>query len=373
MSAAAQPRKGDILEKLVAHQRWLRGIDGGKKARLHFVDLSDWTFENINLSRADLTGACLARANLRNANLEHATLFMADLDRSDLTGANLMGADLRGAILSRANLNNSRMEGADLSAGALKQSCASPRGTLQAGKHATDLRNASMKNAVLVKANLSDCDLTGANLDSANIDGANFDNAVLVETSFEGVNGAPASGELHLSYGQDSVLDPQKLMQEHRQFLESGGKSGSLLDLRDVHVEDIDFSNQDLRMASFRNCSLSNVKFINTDLDKSVFFECELTGCNFSNASLAGTGFRKSTLTGVGFRDAKLGTVTFDTAPDKRIPVSFEGASLRDVDFTNATLEQSIFRETTCCISSLTGLRNAGVPEMVLRRLTVTQ
>ncbi len=371
--SAAQPQKGEILEKLVAHQRWLRGIEGGKQAKLHFADLSDWTFENINLAKADLTGVCLARANLRNANLQHAILFMADLDHSDLSGANLLGADLRGAIMSRANLNNSHMEGADLSAGALKRSCSTPRGTLKAGKHATDLRNASLENAVLVKANLSDCDLTGANLDSANIEGANFDNAVLVETSFEGVNGAPASGDLHLSYGTDEHIDPAKLLAAHQLFLDSGGQDGALLELRDFTLEDIDFSNKDLRMASFRNCNLKNINFSNSDIDKAVFFESELEDCDFSGSSLGGAGFRKSALKNINFRDAVLGTVTFDSAPDRRIPVSFEGAKLVQVDFTQTKLEQSIFRNTSACILSLKSMREAGVPEIVLRKLTVFQ
>ncbi len=58
---------------LTAHQKWLRGEDGG--------------------SRANLSGANLYRANLSGANLSGANLSGADLSGANLSGANLYGAD----------------------------------------------------------------------------------------------------------------------------------------------------------------------------------------------------------------------------------------------------------------------------------------
>ena len=64
----------ELKAVLDAHQKWLRGEDGG------------------------------SRANLRRANLSSADLRGADLSSADLSGANLCSADLRGADLSGANL-----------------------------------------------------------------------------------------------------------------------------------------------------------------------------------------------------------------------------------------------------------------------------
>ena len=62
-----------LAEILELHGKWLRSIDGGK--------------------RADLTGADLSGANLCGANLYGADLSGADLSGASLSGANLSGAD----------------------------------------------------------------------------------------------------------------------------------------------------------------------------------------------------------------------------------------------------------------------------------------
>jgi uncharacterized membrane protein (DUF485 family) len=55
-----------------------------------------------DVSRGDLTGACLLGVNLRGADLRGADLREADLQGADLQGADLQGADLRKAVLKGA-------------------------------------------------------------------------------------------------------------------------------------------------------------------------------------------------------------------------------------------------------------------------------
>jgi uncharacterized protein YjbI with pentapeptide repeats len=79
------------------------------QANLHGARLGVWSRADVNLSRADLTGASLQEADLSGVILEGA-----DLSWSNLFMANLMRADLREAILREANLAACIMLDADL-------------------------------------------------------------------------------------------------------------------------------------------------------------------------------------------------------------------------------------------------------------------
>src|SRR4030042_1528795 len=84
----------EIAAILAAHARWLARQPAGKRADLHWADLSE-----ANLTGADLREADLHWADLREANLTGADLSEANLPGADLREANLTGADLRRADL----------------------------------------------------------------------------------------------------------------------------------------------------------------------------------------------------------------------------------------------------------------------------------
>lgn len=90
-----------VLEK---HGKWLKGEEGGVRARLIEADLRGAHLPRANFERADLRGADLTGCHLPSANFTGADLRMAHLSRCHLPGANFAGADLRGANLSGANL-----------------------------------------------------------------------------------------------------------------------------------------------------------------------------------------------------------------------------------------------------------------------------
>ena len=102
----------EALHRIVKeHQKWvLSGQVGGKRAELEGVDLRE-----VNLSKANLSGADLSKANLSGADLGKANLSGADLGEADLYGANLSGADLGEADLYGAELGGADLSGADLS------------------------------------------------------------------------------------------------------------------------------------------------------------------------------------------------------------------------------------------------------------------
>lgn len=129
-----------IQEILDLHAKWLRSIEGGKRANI----------SGAGLIGADLIGADLRWADLSGVNLSGANLRRANLRRADLRGANLYGADLRWANLSRANLSRA------------------------------NLRRANLSGANLYGANLRGADLRGADLRGANLCGADGKTITLI-------------------------------------------------------------------------------------------------------------------------------------------------------------------------------------------------
>lgn len=69
--------QNELNEILAAHEKWLKGEEGGERAELRWADLTG----------ADLTGAELRWAFLRGADLRDADLSEADLRGAKLTGA----------------------------------------------------------------------------------------------------------------------------------------------------------------------------------------------------------------------------------------------------------------------------------------------
>jgi uncharacterized protein YjbI with pentapeptide repeats len=76
-----------------------------KSNKCESCDLSNWHFNQLDLSRSDLA----------DANLANTTFIRSNLTNANLEGANLSGADLANAILSYANLTNANLENANLS------------------------------------------------------------------------------------------------------------------------------------------------------------------------------------------------------------------------------------------------------------------
>jgi len=84
-------------------------------ADLSRANLSGACLCGADLSRANMFGADLSKADLYEANLSRADLSDADLSDANLQGADLQGADLRGANLSGADLSGADLRDADLS------------------------------------------------------------------------------------------------------------------------------------------------------------------------------------------------------------------------------------------------------------------
>ena len=87
---------------LTAHEKFVTGKPGGKRASLRFLDLTRLDLAGRNLTDADLSASVLDGARMIRTNLERANLFGCDLRKADLRGANLKRADVRGCCLRGA-------------------------------------------------------------------------------------------------------------------------------------------------------------------------------------------------------------------------------------------------------------------------------
>jgi hypothetical protein len=141
------------LTRVFANQAKLVG------AQFRSAELSRVDFSGAKLSGAGFTDAKLPDAFMPGADLTGAHFQKADLTRADLTLAALVGAYLRGANLTSAKLIQTDLAGADLT-------------------------DAMMRGANLAEASLVGADLTKADLSTARLANTNFTDANLTDAWF---------------------------------------------------------------------------------------------------------------------------------------------------------------------------------------------
>jgi hypothetical protein len=100
-----------------AHEKFVTGKQGGKRASLRFMNLSGLDLSFRNLADADFSASILDGCRMVRTRLERANLFGADLRKADLRQAVLVRADLRGACLRGANLSQADLTQADFREG----------------------------------------------------------------------------------------------------------------------------------------------------------------------------------------------------------------------------------------------------------------
>ena len=88
-----------------AHERFVAGKSGGKRAVLRFANLSGLDLSHRILTEADLSASVLDGCRMIRTRLERANLFGCDLRNSDMRQAILIRADLRGCCLRGSNLS----------------------------------------------------------------------------------------------------------------------------------------------------------------------------------------------------------------------------------------------------------------------------
>src|SRR5512143_1667251 len=108
--AAMPPVSQPALDRMcVLHDRYLAGIDGGKRLNLALSEAIRLTFDGRNLADAELRGARLRESSLVGTKLVRANLFGADLRQYDMRHCDLSNADLRDAVLRGTHLESATL------------------------------------------------------------------------------------------------------------------------------------------------------------------------------------------------------------------------------------------------------------------------
>lgn len=283
-------------------------------------------FDEVHLHRLILDNECVG-----------CDLTDSDLSDRDFTGANVAGSDLTGA-----NLSGSVWDGATMTGTTLVNVDASPF------EVAPDV----FQPTSFINANLEDTDVTGADLSSAVFTRARIGGLFSQEdTNFR-------AAQLNRVGGLGVIIRRSDL-----RAVNAVGAALPGVDLSGCDLYSANFTGAVLRNAiveltrieetSFFAAELMNVSFFVTDFISAVFTEADLRHANLSGRNLVGydlygcdlreANLHDTMLHGADLSSAKLDGQNFDQSLRGTI---FDDASLKDVDFTGATMRGSSLRNT---------------------------
>jgi uncharacterized protein YjbI with pentapeptide repeats len=251
-------------------------------------------FSYANLKGAFLNNAALPFINLSHADLSNAQLRGADLRFANLENANLRGADLTGAKLNFGNLINAELRGTELGE-ADGRDQASFKGSLLF--YSTRDIDAEDK----MKGGLS-WDLTKEKPDKANlqilfcpldprVDAKDNPASPIAQA------GAKCNKRTYSGFRRKS---DNKISNRNWAM----GDFGNAF-IENFRLNDIQFTNANLRGAVFRYVNFNNVSFIGANLDGARFENCILNKVDFSGASIRQMAFVGSSVERLTFRGAQ--------------------------------------------------------------------
>lgn len=258
-----------------------------------------------NFSRANLTGASIARTRFTNANLSGAILTGVtpgfaglDLRLADFGEAIFAGVDLSRVDLGQARtfrLRPPHLAGAILSDGTVGVNLAG-----QAFPPGYDeLKGADLSGADLTRVELLEANLEGATLNRIRAVGANL--------TFANLHGAKLRGaELGVAPGTERAA----------------------ASLRGAFMTDVDLTDADLRSVNLAGAHLYG------DATRTLLIRTRLDSANLSNAICSGAQF-SGTLSNAVFDGAQLVNTVFNGAVMTN--AKLDDAYLQGADFSNAT------------------------------------
>ena len=260
------------------------------KAILTGADFTDCTFERCTFGARQLSRQRMTRANFTKQSLVDMDLSGIQLDSAKLDGATIRGCDLSGASLKQASLDRTWLSGSKLMSAQLD----GVTGTATIF-HDCSFVFASLKNARLTRPAFGGSQLTSLNAQNASLVNARFGALTLEEIFQVIVQQASANG---------------------------GGYEPATIHL-------VDFSGATLTDARFDGVRITQSTFDAAKMGKAILGGATLRIVSFKDAELNGADF--------GAREAEYVEGTRMREP---VPV----ASFEDVDFDNANLQGTNFR-----------------------------
>ena len=328
----------------------LAGTDLSKNDLTNTV-LRGTNLSNSNLSGQDLSDNDLTDTILRGVNLSNANLGNLDFSGRDLTGANLSGQDLSDkdltdTLLSGADLTNVILPDVDLSGKDFAHAKfievdLSGKDLSESDFSHSELDNTNLENSNLTSSLFIDIDFTKiknkslvgsylsftsfaySNLSKVNLTGAvlesdNFSHATLNDQDFTVVSNARIEGGIFLDADLlNSNFEGVNLFVDRTYTIYDKDIPEFIKNISDppnrfIIGKQIVDNEQQLIFTFFTNfngANLQNVNFSNADLRLSTFIDADLT-----NANLSGADLRRVDFTGANLMDAVLDNTILDEA-----------------------------------------------------------
>ena len=328
----------------------LAGTDLSKNDLTNTV-LRGTNLSNSNLSGQDLSDNDLTDTILRGVNLSNANLGNLDFSGRDLTGANLSGQDLSDkdltdTLLSGADLTNVILPDVDLSGKDFAHAKfievdLSGKDLSESDFSHSELDNTNLENSNLTSSLFIDIDFTKiknkslvgsylsftsfaySNLSKVNLTGAvlesdNFSHATLNDQDFTVVSNARIEGGIFLDADLlNSNFEGVNLFVDRTYTIYDKDIPEFIKNISDppnrfIIGKQIVDNEQQLIFTFFTNfngANLQNVNFSNADLRLSTFIDADLTNTNLSGADL-----RRVDFTGANLMDAVLDNTILDEA-----------------------------------------------------------
>jgi uncharacterized protein YjbI with pentapeptide repeats len=344
----------DYNQIVSAHERYVGGQRGGRRAIVRFGQARGVNFSHRRLEDSDFTGTNLQGADLVRACFDRASLHFADMRSVNALGASFVAADMRGVSLRNAVLTGANLDDADLSEAVLAVRVAggsydlAPKGVSgEAGGVAmtVDFTGCTMKQsrlagANLQKANFSGALLNGADLTGAELAGARMDGAVLTGANLERAYIDPAALAKCVLDPTDAAIRKVPMLLERLEaaelWVQSSGAEGrmAVLDGEDVRPMGAALQGRPLTALSARNACAIGVSFVGAQLQAARFDGADLRDADFSGADLRGASFRGANLNHALFDGANLRGLPL--GPDRQAPVDLAGAKYGMTAFAKA-------------------------------------
>ena len=254
-----------------------------KGAKLHKTDLSKGIFCEEDLSQLSFDRVNLWSAKLRNTILRGSKFYEVDLRKADLTAA-----DLRGATLTQPKLSNAIFAGAKLQGVSIERTKLSywKMGQLKA------------------TIDLSNIDMTGARLADVEFSGVDMSNAVLTDASFlaEDIKWLADHGAWQRLEFEEETYKPKPCR------LFRANLTGS--DLTRATAAKVNLKESKLEKANLTGANLQGAYLNEANLTEAVLCECNLILTDLASADLRGADLTDARLYGASLESVKFGYST---------------------------------------------------------------
>lgn len=340
--------KRDRFEAMIAaHEAFLVGKPGGRRATLGFLIATGFNCDNRSLADARFDGSDFTGTSFAGADLSRTSLYCCNLTSCDFRNAKMRRADLRGATFAGASLAGANLDQADMRAAVIWASdevrglrWIGGRGSDEALEgdgavaHGVDFSNCSLQGARFRDANLKNADFSGANLTGAELIGAKLEGIRLKGAILSGIEVAKLG--LAPAALADCVMDPTpeararvsqiaRELDRAQDWITSGGKPANLegFDLRPAAEL---FQGRLLAGLHARSTIAVGVDFSFAKLQGANFEGADLRGAAFVGADLRGANFTGANLAHAFFDDAELGEL--ELKPGLTLPIRLDRAVL---------------------------------------------